>query len=140
MYVLRLWLIGTNVCTQVVTDILLISILLICFTNLLTIKIIDNFTMIFILTHFLSVWVIVVQCQMSYFSAISWWEVIFDEWWCPDCTRLTSLVGYLVLADWNNRPRVDMWPHLDIFSWFQANKSLLLLLHARCLAEKQPIL
>ena len=40
-----------------------------------------------------------------------------------------------MLAHWNNNPQVDM--SLHTLSWFQANQSLLLLLNAVGLAEKQ---
>jgi hypothetical protein len=41
---------------------------------------------------------------------------------------------FLVLTHRNNSPQIDMSPHSETLSWFQANKSLLL-----CLAEKQQI-
>jgi hypothetical protein len=44
-----------------------------------------------------------------------------------------------VLAHWNNSPRVDMSLHSDILFWFRANQSLLFLLNAAWLAEKQQI-
>ena len=44
-----------------------------------------------------------------------------------------------MLAHWNNSPRIDMSPHLDTLFRFQANQSLLFLLNAACLAEKQQI-
>jgi hypothetical protein len=44
-----------------------------------------------------------------------------------------------VLAHCNNSPRIDMSPHLDTSFRFQANQSLLFLLNAACLAEKQHI-
>ena len=46
---------------------------------------------------------------------------------------------FLVLADWNNNPRIDMSLHSDTISCFLANQSLLFLLNATCLAEKQQI-
>ena len=45
----------------------------------------------------------------------------------------------LDLAHWNNRPKVDMSLHSHTLFWFQDNQSLLLLLNAACLAEKQQI-
>ena len=38
-------------------------------------------------------------------------------------TRPTHLVGFffIVLAHWNNSPRIDMSPHSDTLSWFRAN-------------------
>jgi hypothetical protein len=46
---------------------------------------------------------------------------------------------FIVLAQWNNSPRIDMSPHSDSLSWFRANQSLLFLLNAACLVEKQQI-
>jgi hypothetical protein len=42
----------------------------------------------------------------------------------------------------SNSPRVDISLHSDTLFWLQANQSLLFLLNAACLAEKQqmPIL
>ena len=61
-------------------------------------------------------------------------------WWGPLCTRPTRLIGLLiVLAHWNNSLQVDMSPHTDTLFWFQANQSLLFLLNAVCLEEKQQI-
>ena len=61
-------------------------------------------------------------------------------WWGPRCTRPTRLVGlFIVLARWNNSPRIEMSPHSDILSWFRDKQSLLFLLSAACLADKQQI-
>ena len=61
-------------------------------------------------------------------------------WWCLLCTRPTRWVGFfIVLAQWNNSPRIDMSPHSDTLSWLRVNQSLLFLLNAACLAEKQHI-
>jgi hypothetical protein len=46
---------------------------------------------------------------------------------------------FIVLAYWNNSLRIDMSPYSDTLSWFQANQSLLFLLNAACLSEKQQI-
>ena len=46
---------------------------------------------------------------------------------------------FIVLAHWNNSPRIDMSPHSDTLSWFRANQSLIFLLNAVCLVEKQQI-
>jgi len=43
----------------------------------------------------------------------------------------------IVLAYWNNSPRIDMSSHLDALSLFRAIQSLFLLLNAAFLAEKQ---
>ena len=42
-------------------------------------------------------------------------------------------------AQWNNNPPVDMSPHSDTLFWFRANQSLLFLINAVCLSEKQQI-
>ena len=56
------------------------------------------------------------------------------------CNRPTRWVGFfIVLAHWNNSPRVDMSLHSNTLFWFRANQSLLFLLNAACLAEKQQI-
>jgi hypothetical protein len=46
---------------------------------------------------------------------------------------------FIVLAYWNNSPRVDMSPYSDTLFWFRANQSLLFLHNAVCLVEKQRI-
>jgi hypothetical protein len=54
-----------------------------------------------------------------------------------DLTRW--VVFLIVLAHWNNSPRVDMLLHSDTLVWFRANQSLLFLINAACLAEKRQI-
>ena len=46
---------------------------------------------------------------------------------------------FIVLAHWNNIPRVDMSLHSDTLFWLRANQLLLFLLNVSCLAEKQHI-
>ena len=46
---------------------------------------------------------------------------------------------FIVLDHWNSSPWVDMSLHSDILFWFWANQSLLLLLNAAYLVEKQQI-
>ena len=46
---------------------------------------------------------------------------------------------WLILAHWNNSPRLDMSLHSDTLFWFRANQSLPFLFNAACLAEKQQI-
>jgi hypothetical protein len=48
-------------------------------------------------------------------------------------------LDFLVLAHRNNSPRVDMSLHSDTLFRFHSNQSLLFLLNAVCLAEKQQI-
>jgi hypothetical protein len=67
---------------------------------------------------------------------ISWrGQITFNDMIMPSAfTRPTRLVGrYLVLANWNNNPRVDMSLHSDTLLKFRANQSLLFLLNAACL-------
>jgi hypothetical protein len=45
----------------------------------------------------------------------------------------------LHVVHWNNSPRIDISPTFDTLSWFRANQSLLFLLNAACLPEKQQI-
>jgi hypothetical protein len=58
-------------------------------------------------------------------------------WWGPLCTRPTLSWILIVLAHWNNSLRIDMSLHSDTLSWFRANQSLLFLLNAAYLVEKQ---
>jgi hypothetical protein len=53
-------------------------------------------------------------------------------------TNMLSWI-FIVLAHWNNIPRIDMSPHMDTLSWFQANQFWLLLLKVVCFAKKQQI-
>jgi len=46
---------------------------------------------------------------------------------------------FILLAHWNNSPRIDMSLHLDTLSWFRANQSLVFCLNAVCLTEKQQL-
>ena len=46
---------------------------------------------------------------------------------------------FILLAHWNNSPCIDMSLHSGTLFWFRDNQSLLLLLRAACLAEKQQI-
>jgi hypothetical protein len=72
---------------------------------------------------------------------ISWREQCSMRWWWdPLCTRQTTLnLIFIVLAHWNNSPRIEISPHSDTLSWFRANQSLIFLLNATCLSEKQQI-
>ena len=54
------------------------------------------------------------------------------------CIGVLSLI-FIVLAHWNNSLPVDMSLHSNTLFWFRANQSLLFLLNAACLAEKQQI-
>ena len=63
-------------------------------------------------------------------------------WWVPLCSNYkpkTLSWIFIVLAHWNNSPRIDMSLHSDTLFWFRAIQSLLLLLNDACLAETQHI-
>jgi hypothetical protein len=79
---------------------------------------------------------------IHHFSAISWQEQVNFQWDGDEILfvldQQAELV-FIVLAHWNNSPRVDMSLHSDTLFWFRANQSLLFLLNAACLAEKQQI-
>jgi len=68
-------------------------------------------------------------------------KLIFNEMMMRSTLYKTNTLSwiFIVLAHWINSPRVDMSIHWDTLFWFQANQSLLFLLHAACLAEKQQI-
>ena len=53
--------------------------------------------------------------------------------------QLAELDFYRVLIHWNTSLRRDISLHSDTLSWFRANQSLLFLLNAVCLVEKQQI-
>ena len=95
----------------------------------------------FWVNEWVSEWVIVVHRQFSNLSAISWREVNLQ--WDDDEVRFVldqhAELDFIVLAHWNNSPRVNMPPHADTLFWFRVNQSLLFLLNAACLVEKQPI-
>ena len=59
-----------------------------------------------------------------------------DEW-NLFCTRKTRWGGFLSLAHESNSLQDDMPLYLDTFFWLWANQSLLLLLNAAYLAERQ---
>ena len=75
------------------------------------------------------------------FSAISWWEQVNFQWdddeVCFVLDQHAELEFYS--ASSLNSPRIDMLPHADTLSWFRASPSLLFLLNAACLLEKQQI-
>ena len=54
--------------------------------------------------------------------------------------QYAQLDFFIVLAHWNNSPRIDISPHQDALSWFWTNQSLLFPLNAACLAEQQQII
>ena len=86
-------------------------------------------------------WVIVVQCQVRYFSGISLWDSYIQMrcWCCLLCTRPTQVEFVIVLVHWNNSLHVDLSLHVDTLFWFRANQSLLLPLNDACSAEKLAI-
>jgi hypothetical protein len=68
-------------------------------------------------------------------------KLIFNEMMMRSAlyyTNTLSCIFFIVLAHWNNSPRVDLSLHSDTLFWFR-DQSLLVLLNAACLAEKQQI-
>ena len=64
-------------------------------------------------------------------SVLWWWWWWWWWWWCHLCTRPTRFVEFaIIVAYWNNSPRVDISLYSDTLSWFQANQSLFFLLNA----------
>ena len=81
--------------------------------------------------------VIVVYRQFSNFSAISWREQVNFQWDDEIRFVLDQHADFDFYSD--NSPREDMSLHSVTLFWFRANQSLLFLLNAACLAEKQQI-
>ena len=65
-------------------------------------------------------------------------KLIFSEMMMLSALYYTKTLSwiFIVLAHWNNSPRIDTSLHSDTLSWFRANQSLLFLLNAAYLAEK----
>ena len=80
----------------------------------------------------------VVQRQFSNFSFISWWEQINYQQDDDEVCFVLDQHAELEFCSANS-PRVDMSLHSDTLFWFRTNQSLLFLLNAACLAEKQQI-
>jgi hypothetical protein len=68
-------------------------------------------------------------------------KLIYNEMMMRHALYQTNTLSwiFIVLAHWNNNPQIDMSSHSDTLSWFWAKQSLLFLLNAACLAEKQQI-
>ena len=66
-------------------------------------------------------------------------KLVFNETMIMSALYYANMLSVIFLAHWNNRPWVDISPHSDTLSWFRANQSLLFLLGAACLVEKQQI-
>ena len=68
-------------------------------------------------------------------------KLIFNEMMIRSALYQTNTLSwiFIVLAHWINSLRVDMLFHSGTLSLFRANQSLLFLLNAACLAEKQQI-
>ena len=69
-------------------------------------------------------------------------KLIFSEMMIRSALFQTNKLSwiFIALAHWNNSLRINMSPYSDTLFWFWANQSLLLLLNAACLVEKQQIL
>jgi hypothetical protein len=61
---------------------------------------------------------------------------LFSSWYNWKIAELTINNNHSLT---HNSPRVDMSLHSDTLFWFRSNQSLLFLLNAVCLAEKQQI-
>ena len=68
-------------------------------------------------------------------------KLIFNEMMMRSALFQTNTLSwiFIVLAHWNNSPWSDMSLLSDTLFWFRANQSLLFLLNAACLVEKQQI-
>jgi hypothetical protein len=68
-------------------------------------------------------------------------KFIFDEMMMRSALYYTNMISwnFIVISYWNNSLQIDMSPHSDTVSWFRANQSLLFLLNAARLLEKQQI-
>ena len=68
-------------------------------------------------------------------------KLIFYEMILRSALYQTNMLSwiFIVQAHRSNSPRIDMLPQLATLSRFWANQSLLFLLNAECLAEKQQI-
>ena len=69
-------------------------------------------------------------------------KLIFNEMMMRSALCLTNTLCwmFIVLAHWNNSPRVDISFPSNTLLWFRANQSLLLFHSGVCLAKKQQIL
>jgi hypothetical protein len=65
------------------------------------------------------------------------WSFMYSVGWIRFV--VSYIAGLLQCSHWNNSLWVDMSQHSDTLSWFRVNQSLLFLLNAVCLAEKQQI-
>ena len=88
------------------------------------------------------------------YTACTFWRLLNQLWIYYNENKLffnemlrstlyqTNTLGYIftMIAHWNNSLQIDMLLHSDTLSWFWAKHSLLLLLNAAYLAEKQQIL
>ena len=69
-------------------------------------------------------WLVVVVRQFRNSSTILWWfKLIFNERMAR--SGYTELDFFIVLAHWNNSPRVDLSLQSDTLFWFRANAVML---------------
>ena len=76
------------------------------------------------------------------FSAISRREQVHIQWNDDDVRFVLDQhaeFDFYSAVHWSNNSRINMSQHSDTLSWFRVNQSLLFLLNAGCLAEKQQI-
>ena len=92
--------------------------------------------------HLVSEWGLLLNANSAIFQLFHGEnKLIFNEMMMRSALYSTNALSwiFIVLSHWNNSPRVDMSLHSDRLFWFRANRSLLFLLNAACLAEKQQI-
>jgi hypothetical protein len=77
---------------------------------------------------------------MTSASAMSWWEQVTFNEMVMSSVQYTNTLSciFMVLAQRNNSPRIDMLLHTDTLT-FLVNPSVFLLLNTECSAAKQQI-
>jgi len=107
--------------------------------NWLITDIICIFLALFLLLHYSEIdqywnvrnWVIVFSAKSAIFQLYHGWnKLIFNEMMMRSTLYQTNTPTWtlIMLAYWNNSPRIDMMPHSDTLSRFQSNSYLLSLL------------
>jgi hypothetical protein len=72
----------------------------------------------------LTYWLVVVVRQFRNFSTILWWVQVNFQWEDGE-VGYTELDFLIVLAHWNNSPRVDISLQSDTLFWFRTNAVML---------------
>ena len=97
----------------------------------------DHFTNQF--DHFINVFTYHIWHWVSEWLLFNANSAIFQLYHGKNKLIFNEMMMKSVLYYTNNSLRVDMSLHSDTLFWFQANQSLLFILNAACLAEKQQI-